>query len=370
MKNKVICFTKHGNIINEYQKLTDAWKENCIELIWDINRIASKYKCIVVSQNGDDNLLFINEGITLIIVKNLENKILRFFFNRVYYLIKLFKILRKEKITHFIPADSRGFGLFIISCKLLGIIVVPNISREDHVTRFYLLVFKILKVKDFIVPGYYYKTILSKINSKNNVCVRQPSYPDSFFTKTKLCEFQNGNFNVLFASRLIKAKGIYEFLDAAIRICKKELNITFYIIGDGIEFRNVESIIKFNSLSQKIVLLGNKDNLMIGNYLLNSDVLVFPSYTEGFAKSWIEAILTHTPMVLTPLNAIKELLTDNENCLYIPVKSDKAIESAIIKLFENKDLYKKIKTNLSNMENVLIDQKQGNFEECVLKLIV
>lgn len=370
MKNKVICFTKHGNIINEYQKLTDVWKENCIELIWDINRIASKYKCIVVSQNGDDNLLFVHKDITLIMIKNLHNKTVRFFFNKVYYLINLFFILYKEKITHFIPADSRGFGLFIIFCKLLDIIVVPNISRENHVTRFYLLVFKILKVKDFIVPGYYYKTILTKLNNRNSVYVRQPSYPDSFFTKTNLCEFQNGDFNVLFASRLIKAKGIYEFLDAAISISRKKLNITFYILGDGIEYETVKNIITHNGLEQKILMLGNKDNLMIGNYLLNSDVLVFPTYTEGFAKSWIEAILTHTPMILTPINAIKELLTDNHNCLYIPVKSDKAIESAIIKLFENKDLYKKIKSNLSNIEDLLIEQKQGNFEECVLKLIV
>ena len=44
---KSICITKSGDIITEYVKLSDIWKDNSIELIWDIKNISNKYYTVV-----------------------------------------------------------------------------------------------------------------------------------------------------------------------------------------------------------------------------------------------------------------------------------------------------------------------------------
>jgi len=364
-----LCFSKHGDIQTEYSKLNDKWKDNYIELIWDINQIQKNYNCIVISQYGNNYSTIESDNIKLINIKKCGVKFLNSLVNNIIYIITTIYILKRNKISHFIPADFRGLCFIVFFCKLIKIKIIPNISRENHVTNYYQKLFTFFKVNDFIVPSNYYKKKLKKNNQNINALIRQPLYSDCFFEKKQIPEFQNGKFNVIFISRLIKAKGISEFLCAAVNICTCYKDINFYIVGDGEEKGSVLHFITDNNLKDRVIVLGNKENYEIGNYLLNSDVLVFPSYTEGFAKTWIEAIFTNTPMILTPINAIVNLLTDMQSCIFIPFKSVKEIEVAIISLYSDKELYYKIKKNLIEVKELLKNQKDGNFKECVLKLI-
>jgi glycosyltransferase involved in cell wall biosynthesis len=358
-----ICITKSGDIISEYNKLNSIWSENTIELIWDIKKISKEYNTIVVSQFGNKNTQLIEENIKLFCIKNLRNKYL----SQLFYFYSLIRMMLKYKVKYYIPADLRIIYSLIIF-KFLNIIIIPNISRENHVTKNHLFIYRILQVKKFIVPGVYYKDLLLKHIKGSVVLVRQPLYPEIFFYNGEISTFDKNKFNVLFASRLIKEKGIYEFVEAAIEICNDFYfnEINFHIVGIGEEYITIKKIIAENDLSNRIFLSGYVENYKIGNYLMNSDIFVFPSYTEGFAKSWIEAVITNTPMILTPLNAIKNILVDKKNCFYIQPRSSTEIQNAIIELYKNKMLLSEIRNNLKSVKNKILASKDGNFEECVL----
>ncbi len=366
-----ICFSKHGNIINELDLLETSWKENCVELIWDIHGFSINQKCLLISQFGFQKITRQKNNLELIILPNIKNPLLKKIFNRGFYQISLFNVLRKSEITHFVPADSRGFGLFLIFLKLLKIKIIPNLSRQDHLKIKYLILYKIFKIKTFIVPGYYYKKQLVKkgIGSEQTIKVRQPHYPKSFTYFEKLPYFENNTFKVLFTSRLIKAKGIFEFLDAAISVVNNHKHIHFYIAGIGDEYKTIKKKIDENHLEKRIHLLGNFTNLEIGNLMLNSDLLVFPSHTEGFAKTWIESIITETPTILTPLPAITDILKDGINSIYIEVNNSYEIQEKIILLSQSPQILKDIKKELIKTKEILVKQSDGNFKECIEQLI-
>ena len=367
----ITCFTKHGDIIREYSLLQNEWKDNCVELTWDISEYSKKNRCLVISQYGFESKSSRRGNLDLIIIPNIKNRILRKLFNNIYYKLKLFKKLRKNRVTHFIPADAHGFDLFLFFTKMLKIEVIPNLSRLDHVSKKYIRLFKLFKLNKFIVPGKYYKNELlaSGIGSETTIRIRQPKYPERFFTFREIPVFNGGSFKVLFTGRLIKEKGIYEFLEAAISVSKRNDNCTFYIAGDGVEQLNIKRIIDLEKVSSKIHLLGSFSNLEIGTLMMNADVIVFPTYTEGFAKTWIESILTCTPIILTPLPAITDILKDGVNSFYIPLKNSAAIETLVTELSKSPGRLDKIRDELSKTKAVLIKQSNGNFKECVEFLI-
>jgi glycosyltransferase involved in cell wall biosynthesis len=367
-----LCFTKHGNIIEEYALLNTSWKNNCIEMIWDIDKISKNQKSMVISQFGFEKRTIENANIELVIIPNLKNRLLRKLFNNLFYQIVLFTLLRKKKVTHLIPADSRGFGFFLLCCTLLKIKTIPNLSRENHLNLSNLMAFKLFKINSFIVPGYYYKKNLIKkgLGKEETIKVRQPHYPESFTQYKKLEMFNQDTFNVLYTGRLIKAKGINEFIEAAIAISlENNNNINFYVAGNGNEFDSIKEKIKANNLEKRIYLLGNFSNLGIGNLMLNSNLLVFPSHTEGFAKTWIESIITFTPTVLTPLPAITDILKDKINSFHIPINSSANIKKAILHLSNSPHIIQQLREELIKTKKILAQQKNGNFKECVEQLI-
>ena len=343
-----LCFTKHGNILEEYALLDTSWENNCVEMIWDIDKISKNQKAMVISQFGFEKRTIENANIELVIIPNLKNRLLRKIFNNLFYQIVLFTLLRKKKVTHLIPADSRGFGFFLLCCILLKIKTIPNLSRENHLNFNFLMMFKIFRINSFIVPGYFYKKNLIKkgLGNEKTIKVRQPEYPMSFTQYKRLPLFNQDSFNVLYTGRLIKAKGINEFIEAAIAISLENNNINFYVAGIGDEFDSIKEKIQANNLEKRIYLLGNFSNLEIGNLMLNSNLLVFPSHTEGFAKTWIESIITSTPTVLTPLPAITDILKDKINSFHIPINSSSSIKTTVLHLSNSPHIIQEIRKDL------------------------
>ena len=57
-----------------------------------------------------------------------------------------------------------------------------------------------------------------------------------------------------------------------------------------------------------------------------------PSYREGFPKSLIEAAACGLPIVATDVPGCREVVTDGENSLVVPVRDSTALAAAIRQL--------------------------------------
>ena len=60
-----------------------------------------------------------------------------------------------------------------------------------------------------------------------------------------------------------------------------------------------------------------------------SDVLVFPSYREGFPNVVIEAGAMSLPSVVTDINGAREIVVNHENGLIVPPQNEPALFEAM-----------------------------------------
>ena len=148
---------------------------------------------------------------------------------------------------------------------------------------------------------------------------------------------------ILFASRLLKSKGIYEFIEASNLVNNK---VIFAIAGkvdknhnDAITKKELELILRTNNIeywgySNKMEELLNRCTL-----------LVLPSYREGLPKVIIEAAACGKPVITTNVPGCKDSIINKKTGILVPLKDSKAIAKAIDKLILNKELCEEFGNN-------------------------
>lgn len=149
---------------------------------------------------------------------------------------------------------------------------------------------------------------------------------------------QPGPFRVLLASRLLWDKGLAEYAEAA-RLLKAEGRcITFLLAGDldpGNPASAEPEVIADWEAKGWLECLGHVDDM--ADLLGTIDVAVLPSYREGLPKSLIEAAACGLPMVTTDVPGCREVVSDGETGLLVPVKDSVALAMAIARLQDEPD---------------------------------
>lgn len=143
---------------------------------------------------------------------------------------------------------------------------------------------------------------------------------------------------ILFASRLLRSKGLLQFVESAENL--KNIKYKFLIAGK-FDLENPDGISKkeiYNWEKKQIIkYLGDiKD---IRNLIQESDIVVLPSYYgEGLPKILIEAAACGVPVITTDHPGCKDAIIKNKTGLLVPIKDSRAISMAILKLINNKKL--------------------------------
>lgn len=142
-------------------------------------------------------------------------------------------------------------------------------------------------------------------------------------------------FVVLVVARLVREKGLLELADAAARLADVG-NLHVVIVGSALssDRTSVEPELARHAVRQKLAErwhpLGYRSD--VGSVLKGADVFALPTYREGLPRSVIEAMATALPAVVTDIAACRELVTDGENGLVVPVGDVSALEHAIRRL--------------------------------------
>lgn len=142
---------------------------------------------------------------------------------------------------------------------------------------------------------------------------------------------------ILFPSRLIREKGIYEFIDAA-RLMKAEgKNIRFQVAGHIYE-KNPHSVssVQMKSWADEGIVewLGQASDMP--EIYKAATIVTLPSYYgEGVPKVLLEAMAVGRPIITTDWPGCREAVVNGENGLLIPVKDSLALVEAIENLLKN-----------------------------------
>lgn len=156
------------------------------------------------------------------------------------------------------------------------------------------------------------------------------------------------DFVFVFVGRLVGDKGLNEMVAAFERIQNLK-NVKLLLVGP---FESDLDPLKNETLK---AIEENKDIICVGfqkdvrPYFAISDVLVFPSYREGFPNVVMQAGAMGLPVIASDINGCNEIIVEKENGLIIPVKDENAVYTAMVKLLEDKDLFNKLKSNARKM---------------------
>lgn len=142
--------------------------------------------------------------------------------------------------------------------------------------------------------------------------------------------------NFLFIGRLLREKGIFEFIDAVKKVKKQHPNAKFTVIG-SIDPQNM------GALSQQELDQLIEENLFeypgyvnnIQDWIKESSVFVLPSYREGVPRSTQEAMAIGRPVITTDVPGCRETIIDGVNGFLVPKWNPEALAEKMIYFIES-----------------------------------
>ncbi len=150
--------------------------------------------------------------------------------------------------------------------------------------------------------------------------------------------FTNDSFNIITVGRLEKIKGFDILIN---EFSKISTNYNLYIIGEGKEEKELLTLIKDLGLTNKIKLLGFKENVC--EYIQQSNLVIISSLSEGFNLVAIETLFYGNLLISTNVGISEEIL---DKTFLIEHKN---FSSKIIDIIEHKtDYYNRFKIIKNN----------------------
>jgi glycosyltransferase involved in cell wall biosynthesis len=146
------------------------------------------------------------------------------------------------------------------------------------------------------------------------------------------------NYDVIFVGRITDQKDPIRFVRIASQVCRKIPHVKFGIIGDGKLRVDME---------KNIENLGIKGNIEFCGYLENpykvisdAKVLLMCSKYEGLPITALEAMLLGTPIVSTPVDGLKNIITNGLNGYF--ETSDELLTQRVYELLTNNELHREV----------------------------
>ncbi len=148
-----------------------------------------------------------------------------------------------------------------------------------------------------------------------------------YFEKTP---FPAGSLNFLLISRLIKEKGILEYIEAARLIKEKYPQVRFAMVGWSFEGNP-------SAISLQEVELWREEGFVdifdetddVRPFIAEASVYVLPSYREGTPRTVLEAMAMGRPIITTDVPGCRETVIEGVNGFLVPVRNSEALAEAM-----------------------------------------
>ncbi|MDR6846145.1 glycosyltransferase family 4 protein [Flavobacterium granuli] len=159
----------------------------------------------------------------------------------------------------------------------------------------------------------------------------------------------NDDFVFVYVGRLTGDKGINELLVAFHKIAIEFNHIKLLLVGffeSELDPLHKDTLSEMENNKQVIFVPFQKD---VRPYYAVSNVLVFPSYREGFPNAILEAGAMGLPSIVTNINGCNEIIEDSKNGILIPPKDSAALFTAMKKIISDTPLRNHLQQNARSM---------------------
>jgi len=144
---------------------------------------------------------------------------------------------------------------------------------------------------------------------------------------------------VTLAARMLRDKGVEEFVAAARSLATAGLSVRFRLAGGTVP-GNPSSISEDRLVAWQregvIEWLGHCDTMP--DVWASTDIACLPSYREGLPKALLEALACGLPVVATDVPGCRETVEHERNGFLVPARDSGALAAALRRLIESAEL--------------------------------
>lgn len=191
------------------------------------------------------------------------------------------------------------------------------------------------------------KQLELKHRRKDNRVLSLPRFNfrrDQIAQRADTCQGQP--LKLLWVGRFHTQKGLTHLIEALPLLAAQGLDYQLTLVGDASEeqaLNQLKTMVARLKLAPRVFFPGyvsGKEALF--TYYDTSDVLVYPSLSEGLPQVVLEAMGRSLPVVSTAVGGLKDILQHGVNCLVVPTNDPQALAGGIARLAGNPDLRRKI----------------------------
>ena len=137
-------------------------------------------------------------------------------------------------------------------------------------------------------------------------------------------------------SRLLKSKGVCEYLEAARIVKNQHPDVKFFILGKY-EFEMQDAVDKdyVEQFIQDGIVERFEETSDVRPYYAMCSVYVLPSYREGTPRTVLEAMAMGRPIITTDTQGCRETVIDGKNGFIVPIKNAEAVAEKMIWFIEH-----------------------------------
>ncbi len=312
-----------------------------LALIRELRKVG--YKVILVAPRDEYSQKLEEEGFLYYDIK-MNNKGVNPF-EDLLLIHNFYKLYRKIKPDILLNYTIKPNIYSSFAAKYLGIPVINNITGLGTVflnnnisSRIARWLYKIALYKNSVVfqnRDDMKLFVETKLIEEKSVILIPGSGIDTEHFKSEYRVSKNKKFTFLMIARLIKDKGIEEYIEA-IRLVRQSDNVencTFKILG-SLYLSNPTAVSEqeLNSWIEEglIEYLGHSDNVQ--EEIAKVDAVVLPSYREGLSRVLLEASSMTKPIITTNVPGCRDVVDDGVNGYLVEVKNSVELAESMKKM--------------------------------------
>lgn len=186
---------------------------------------------------------------------------------------------------------------------------------------------------------------------------------DLDFWKRKTEKNEHQLLTFVFVGRIVRDKGVNELVSAFVQLNQAYPHTRLLLVGPYEE--NLDPVLpetkRLIDTCDSIEAVGGQKD--VRPFYEQSDVLVFPSYREGFPNVVIEAGAMELPSIVTDINGSREIIEHGKNGMVVPSRDGQALYGAMKWMAEHPDERKQMAENARPM--VANRYEQGFVRQCL-----
>lgn len=142
-----------------------------------------------------------------------------------------------------------------------------------------------------------------------------------------------------FAGRICADKGCVELFKAFKNISESGADAKLLMVGPLEDNSGISAeLVEWARASESVVLCGKVNNADMKEYYSAMDVLVHPTYREGFGMVIQEAGALSVPVITTRIPGASEVMVENESCLLVNAGDASDLERAMRSVCDDAEL--------------------------------